>query len=154
MAHDGNGSCHEAVYHRDGGIAVGEHLFKVAAQALPTALQGHDAACTCLQVHVVGCRCSTLGTIVEHHELGILGEHLVHLADVFLDALRCVTVVGNREVGGQDGERVHQQREIVVDVYLDLLLWTILGAEEATTLLKSGLVYFGSRRYHTGWVEL
>ena len=103
---------------------------------------------------MVWCRCAALGPVVEDHQLGIVGEQLVHLADVLLDALRHMLILGNGEVCGQDGERVDKQREPFFQGYLYLLLGSVLGAEETGAFLQRLLVYFGSRRYHTGWVEL
>ena len=152
------GYCHhgaqEAAHLSNNSVAIIGHHVQVSAQALPSCLQGQKATGACLQVHMVGSRSATLRSVIEHHNFRIVGQQFINLAYVLFDALWHMLILRNGEVCGQDGERVDEQCEALFQGNLYLLFRTVLGTKEASTLLQCLLVYFGSRRYHTGWVEL
>ena len=122
----------------DGQRGVGGWLcdgLQLAGEVLPLPLQGQQSCGACLQMGMVGSRCTASRTIVEHRQLRMLHQQGEHLAVHGLDALWLVAACGQREVHGQDGEGVHQQF-VVAAGDAHLLLGPVLLAKEAGTLLQ------------------
>ena len=132
----------------------GHYLRQVAAEPLPVGLQGQHTTGACLEVHVVGGRRSTLGTVVEYHHLAMLRQEPVHLAIVLVYGLRGVLAAGYGKVYGQYGEGVDQQQEAVVHRFGHLLLGTVLVTKEARAFSQRLAVYLRPRAYDTGGIEL
>ena len=58
------------------------------------------------------------------------------------------------EVHGQDGIGIHQKVITVGNNLLNLLVWTVLLAEETWTGGNGSLIHAGSRRDDAGWIPL
>ena len=110
-------------------------------------------------MHVVGSRGSALRTVIEHHHIRIAIRQLVHHRIVAADALWLMTRQRNREVHGQDGVGVDKQFVACLPVaahhgFSELISRSVLGTEEAGSLIDSVCVDFCSGRNHAGRVPL
>ena len=70
------------------------------------------------------------------------------------DQLRHMLHIRNGEVDRQDGVGVDEQVVLAVDRLLELILGTVLLAEETRSLGEGLLVDAGTCRYHSGWIPL
>ena len=70
------------------------------------------------------------------------------------DQLRHMLHIRNGEVDGQDGVGVDKQVVLAVDGFLELLLGTVLLAEETGPFSKGLLVDAGTCRHHSGRIPL
>ena len=103
---------------------------------------------------MIGCRRTTFRTIIEHQHLGILLQQLMDMSVAGVDLLRLVLHTWDGEVDRQDGEGVHQQVVLIVDVLLHLLLRTVLFTEETGACCHRLLVDAGSCRDDAGGIPL
>ena len=130
------------------------NLRHITTQPLPGQLDGQYSARTSLEMGMIGRRCATLRTIIKYQHLRILLKQLVYLTVFVVNLLWLVLHAGNGEVDRQDGEGVHQQVILIVDVLLYLLLRAILLAEETGACCHRFLIDAGTCRDHTGRIPL
>ena len=131
-----------------------EHLFKITAQPLPLLLQGHYPASSRLEMKMVGSRGTTLRTVIENHQVGPDAQQLMDFSIMIPNGLRLVCLPWDGIVGGKYRIRIHQQFVLVVDRLLHLLLWTVLGTEEAGALGQCLAVNLRSGGNHSGGIKL
>ena len=135
-------------------IVVFQHLDHIAAETLPSRLQGHHATADELQVGMVGSRGATLRTIIQHGEGSGALSQSQHFAIHRQDALGLVLQGGQREVDRQYGEGIDQQLVLAVHHATHLLLRTMLATEEARALADALGINPGSRRTDAGRIPL
>ena len=128
--------------------------FEIAAQPLPSLLQGQDAACSGLEMHVVGSAGTTLRTVVEHHQLGISSKQLMYLTIVRENALWLMAPGRNREVHRQDGERIDEELKLLVDILRHLHAWAVFLAQETGAAGYRRFVYLRSGTDDACGIEL
>ena len=125
-------------------VVQGKQRSEVAAQSLPTALQWHKSARSCLEMGMVGSRGSTFRTIVEHHLVRIVGQHPHHLVKVAHYPLWLMLLRRYGEMGGKYGVWVDEKLEALVNVFLELVGRAVCLAEEACPAAECLLVYLRS----------
>ena len=135
-------------------VVEADNLRQMVAESLPRLLEGQRATGACLEMGMIGGRGATLRSVVEHHQFRILLEQLMNLAIGLADQLRHVLHIRNGEVDRQDGVGVDEEVVLAVDGLLELLLGTVVLAEETGALVDDLLVDAGTCRHHAGWVPL
>ena len=99
-------------------------------------------------------RGTTLRTIIEHHHLWVFFQQLMNLAIGFEYALGLVFQRRDGKMLLQDRKGIYKQLILAVNLFLDLLLGTILLTKETRAFRNGLLIDFGTRRHHTGRIPL
>src|SRR5213076_3300559 len=100
---------------RAAGIAKEKHISHVVADsdssnAGSVSLDGKQHTRTCLEMHVVGRRCSALGTIVDNEVAGQRRSEIQHVAKFTGDVLDHVIAMHDREMTIDDGKWIEVNR--------------------------------------------
>ena len=76
---------------------------------------GKLLAGTCLEMHVVGGRRAAEGTVVEDEVEVEGGGEVEHVGKVRSDLLRCMLTKDDGEVPAENGERIDEELEALVE---------------------------------------
>ena len=112
---------------------------------MPCLLKRQDAAAAALEMGMIGSRCATARTVVEHHQLGKVIQQLVYFRIMRGYLLGFMPPKWDGIMFGQDGERIDEQFKILVNRLRHLLFRSVFLAEETRAGGQRFVVNLGTR---------